>query len=754
MNNSTDRAELRKRLLANGYRPLPLLDKGIRIKGWSTVEIDDDWLAQYARSGRYKNTGIRCDDLIAFDIDVNDEDLADDIEEKIEKICGPSEYCRVGRWPRRLLLYRLVGDPIRSARSGKFDSHQVELLAGSGRQFAAFGIHPSTGEPYKWEGLNPQYHGIDKVPELEGWIAKECMERIEQLFDSRGYRRDTEGSEYGRTGAIEYDLLPGTLVEVDGNEMTWAELKPQLTEKGVFGNIEREDGTIGDSDGVKFQLAKGSGQPIAHDFPRDVTHHEAMVAIAIPDAPQGALFTAPVIDQRDALEVLIDDYVLFYDQTVRMVAEPTFVMQLAGFKTATKHEWVRIIKADGTPKDMQAVDAWVNNFKTKRAHVAQLRPDHPREVMLHQGKRVVFNTYREPQHPDRGGEIELFIQFLTHLIPSRAERELFLDWLALKVINPSWRMHGFVMVTKEFGTGRGTLFQIVEKLFGMEYVKSMDYDDLIGHTSQSTYNDYFADSLIVTVGEVFEKTEHKSDWEARKIAYERLKSICEPIARPMHIKRKYGRNSTEMVYASLLVSSNHDDALAIEPGDRRLIVIDNTTTRLVDVPQLDNWIHRWHEDPANLGRLYRWLGQRAIDGVRYDPFGAPPDTAAKRRMVDAGQSDLDHLFDWFLDECKGDVCVHYQWEQFARRKQLESDELELPSGDKLKRGMLAIMAKRGVRFDHLGNRQMRIDGKRERPWIIRNFEHWKCHEIAADIAAEVLKNGPVQADVTPLKPER
>ena len=120
MAHSNKRHELRKQLLANGYRPLPLVDKGIRIPGWTRAEIDTEWIEQFRRSGAYQNTGIRCDDLIAFDIDVTDEDLADEIEDYIENTVGPTDLCRVGYWPKRLLLYRATVPCERSARTGKY----------------------------------------------------------------------------------------------------------------------------------------------------------------------------------------------------------------------------------------------------------------------------------------------------------------------------------------------------------------------------------------------------------------------------------------------------------------------------------------------------------------------------------------------------------------------------------------------------------------------------------------------------------
>ena len=115
-NSSTERQELRNTLLSNGYHPLPAGSKGVYIKGWSRVDLTPEWLDDFRRRGNWSNTGLRCDDLLAFDIDVTDISLSDMCEELIERELGATEFCRVGRWPKRLLLYRLDGEPTLSAR--------------------------------------------------------------------------------------------------------------------------------------------------------------------------------------------------------------------------------------------------------------------------------------------------------------------------------------------------------------------------------------------------------------------------------------------------------------------------------------------------------------------------------------------------------------------------------------------------------------------------------------------------------------
>jgi hypothetical protein len=91
--------------------------------------------------------------VVAFDVDVLDRELVDQIVALIAQKLGPTPLVRVGRAPKVLLVYRP------ECRLKKLQTPElffpdgtkakVELL-GDGQQFVADGIHPDTGKPYTW----------------------------------------------------------------------------------------------------------------------------------------------------------------------------------------------------------------------------------------------------------------------------------------------------------------------------------------------------------------------------------------------------------------------------------------------------------------------------------------------------------------------------------------------------------------------------------------------------------------------------
>jgi len=155
----TGYAALAARLLDNGYAPLPILPgtKRPSPNRWASVGIDEALIAEWSATWPTAGIGLRTGHLIAIDIDIEDPELAHRIGAEAERLLGPT-LVRVGRWPRRLLIYR-TDIPFSKRRAGP-----VEVL-GLGQQFVAFAVHPDTGRPYEWvTGESPAEVPLQDLP--------------------------------------------------------------------------------------------------------------------------------------------------------------------------------------------------------------------------------------------------------------------------------------------------------------------------------------------------------------------------------------------------------------------------------------------------------------------------------------------------------------------------------------------------------------------------------------------------------------
>ena len=105
-----------------------------------TTENEVDIWGDWPEAG----IGIAAGRVIGIDIDVlHSASIAHEIEALAKRMLGDTPAVRIGRAPKRLLVYRAV-QPFAG-----FKYPPIEVL-GTGQQFIAYGIHPETGKPYDW----------------------------------------------------------------------------------------------------------------------------------------------------------------------------------------------------------------------------------------------------------------------------------------------------------------------------------------------------------------------------------------------------------------------------------------------------------------------------------------------------------------------------------------------------------------------------------------------------------------------------
>ncbi|MEG3640707.1 PriCT-2 domain-containing protein [Magnetococcus sp. PR-3] len=144
------------RLVAAGFPILPiapghkypgsyLQSKWTPYKGWNkhasraTTEHELAIWKQWPDAG----IGIPGGMVAGIDIDVEDETVSLQLEQLAIQLLGTTPAVRIGRAPKRLLVYR-TDTPFKGIKK-----HPLEVLC-LGQQFVAYAIHPDTGKPYQW----------------------------------------------------------------------------------------------------------------------------------------------------------------------------------------------------------------------------------------------------------------------------------------------------------------------------------------------------------------------------------------------------------------------------------------------------------------------------------------------------------------------------------------------------------------------------------------------------------------------------
>lgn len=173
-------------LIANGYALLPIAP-GTKKPGqfkrglwadypdWNrhaqrpTTDVEIATWSSWPECG----IGIVGGAVAAIDIDIaEDADLALRIEALAREKLGDTPALRIGRAPKRLLVYRTKA-PFKGLKR-----HPLEVLC-LGQQFVAYAVHPDTGAPYAWPEDGLADVDIGSLPEI---TAEAAMAFLDEAY--------------------------------------------------------------------------------------------------------------------------------------------------------------------------------------------------------------------------------------------------------------------------------------------------------------------------------------------------------------------------------------------------------------------------------------------------------------------------------------------------------------------------------------------------------------------------------------------
>lgn len=768
MNARIDRTAIRLKLYQNGYTPLANRNKMCLIRGWSTLDVTPELLKskEWARS-RFQDTGLRCGDIIALDWDIDDKDLLNDLLDAVieEGIIEESPFVRIGKPPRELWVYR-TRDKIGKRTTGHFmpvnpgeeigSGYAVEIL-GKGCQFAAFGQRDEK-TAYQWPAASPLDHAYMDLPEITLAQCEQIKTFAEEFFLSRGLERKSPGGGTDKGYTHVYDLTEDMEFEVkDMGTLTYHELVEALrinpdevlrakadTFRPTSGSwacmVSLSNGSLCISDHGTYT----SHYPVADDSARSLHALGATLAALTakptvqsvevnPELANLPLDPTKTFDEN--LVVALDRYVYVeHDNLICDLLDTSFAMQPQHFRDLTAPYYTEEQGPRGGNKLVRLADQWMQHAKRRQVRTVALRPDRPTPLYIEDGG-VHLNIYRPNPLPETG-EPRPGFEFLERLLPVESERRYFTQWLSQKVLNPSIRGPGIIMVAHNtYGTGRGSLVQLLRRMFSPRLVRNINFDTLSGRTYQSQYNEWLTDSLIVAVDEAQETTSNVSRWQTRSNAYEKLKEIVDPGTQFLDVVRKGRPNGPGMTFASILVMTNHMDSLVLPQNDRRFFICENGAPQ---EPSYWEQFHAWLAKPENVGAFVAAL--RKTDLTGYNPYAVPPMTAAKADMVDSNLSEMDRLLEQAMASFSNTLLCK---EQVLLRVEdiLEETNVELPDDW---RRIAERMFGRATRRVEEG--RVKIDNKVR---TIRSIGRVPPAAMQSEEAMiqEVLSNGPVERPI-------
>ena len=149
------------------------------------------WSVRYPQ---WQNTSARCDGIVGIDVDVPDKAVAEQIRQEVIGHFLTLFPTRVGNPPKFLMTFR-TPEPFAKLWTDKYrlpggGDARVEVLA-NGQQFVAFGIHPKTGEPYRWFNRSPETVPVAELPEVTRDQVVEFLRAVEVILAAQpGWKVD------------------------------------------------------------------------------------------------------------------------------------------------------------------------------------------------------------------------------------------------------------------------------------------------------------------------------------------------------------------------------------------------------------------------------------------------------------------------------------------------------------------------------------------------------------------------------------
>lgn len=798
MNDQTDNTTaLRLQLLANGYTPLPNVGKTTYLEGWPKVEVTPELLRKWGRRHkRWADTGIRIQDgLAVIDLDV-DHALAIDLLAALDAafpalsltLCRYGKgykvalFCRTAEPFTRIHTYRVTAPGETVEEHG---THCVEIFGGaSPRQFGAFGAHTRDEDgnvviSYSWAAydeadneISPLTVALADLPEFdkqtffaiagfcERWLlehgftqvmlTKSGESEVERVFDLTDDMlfEDNEGDDNVPLATVRDKAKAG----VEGYRVSASFIEPGRQHSRTRCLVGRAHGgelTIWDSaTGVTHMEASLSPANAVERQEKTDTLAAKLKRLAEHENERKTKRRARLSSEDDHLTAsgkLLQTHAWCPQQQLGVVpiyaTSTTEGMTLANFRT-TMLPWCGIeIGERGGEKKINPVDLWSSSKERVTVEGLRMRPDMPRPLYEERGKKFI-NTYSPELHDETGGDPWGGQALLEQLLPDPVERAWFTQWLAYKWLHPEVPGPAVLMVARGFGTGRGTLGDLVKHMFGRQYVSTIGFDHFAGRTYQSQYTEWQADALVVIVNES-STADNGSSFRTKHDTYERLKETVDPRVQERTIVAKGAKAYKALVFASYLIFTNNPDALPLPAEDRRFWVGTNGAPR---EPEFWDSINDWMAVPANVAAFTRWLEE--VDLSSYDPYKKPPHTRAKAGMVDMNASDLDRAFEEALSLLPGRVIVPEQVVMMIRELRTRSgydlpDRWEITAKKMVYAKLIKIGLKDGPGY------VVKFGGKKFRTYARTDAEAKKWENPSYNTHGEAALNGDPSASKSP-----
>ena len=675
-------------LYKGGYDVLPLVpgEKRPALPNWTKIKIDEKEFPVWGmRTGT--GVGLRCGNgLVALDFDIYDRDVADAFRRDYR-----GEIVRTGQPPKFLVPFQPAGGLPTKKQKITFEDilgtrHAVELLV-KGQQFVAYGKHPDTGKDYHYSSGDIVNAPINSLHVLTSNELFDVFRTFAALATDAGWQLVSNTLADAINGAGPDDQPPGAIDSIDNYkpplDLTHEQISQILAKVdpteydswlrvGMALHHQFQGAAIGLKAWDKWSRRTGAGNYTAGactakwgSFGTDGAGIRSTITFATLIKDTDFKIENPVLRDRpvasgkvpgeaDTLTAFLSRYAFMPEgNAVLDLNRPvdSALLEIAAFRnlTAGQRQEVDCPVSRQNPEGVRLEPIhkfWLCDSKRLTVEGSGYWPGSMERLVSAPDGRLWLNTAHFPDWAavlaGSGGSnhkaslIQPVLDHLEYLMPNPDERAWFVGWLAFQVQRPHQRCKVTPLhISLAHGTGRGWIVSLIEQLLGKWNVTSTTMAELCGEGSAGAYHDYFDKSLVCTIGEVYEggKRFTISDLLRDKLTENRL-----------NVNLKYGGKGTRDIHTNFFWMSNHNDAVVLPPGDRRVYVIGGPSVEQ-SASYYDS-LYSWLAVDLNVAVLYSWLAASDLSGFEWQ---RAPMSSAKRQMRVFNQTDTEGLFMDFIE---------------------------------------------------------------------------------------------------------
>ncbi|TMJ14241.1 MAG: hypothetical protein E6G94_10040 [Alphaproteobacteria bacterium] len=552
---------------------------------------------------------------------------------------------------------------------------KVEIL-GENRQFVAWGEHRDTHAPYQWEN---KPRAPEDFPEIMLDDLKAALVEIENEFHTKhGIRRVSGGANTallrptGDAGQIVGDQQEVTaLLELIPNDQKFFEYEEWL--RLGLALINASQGAAWGRDlwvswsnqvhqdmGESYPARKWDENPPSLNGPLGlwwlrkearerapsrvaaIAYDTAQIDDAEVEASAIAMSGQPLMPSIFAGWAYIPTQLRFFRFQDRMLyTEQGFNRVYQPFLDQLKLEAGITSRA----KDITPSFLYLNDPRRTLVNNLTYHPGEDRLVLTRDRHRLA-NTWQPgfqlTHHGVTRQAIKLFLDQCKLVLLTDENVEYFIRWAAFVVQHPNRKPNWGWLISTTPGLGKDWLLKFLRWAVGDRNHVSAT----IGMV-QSAFTDYLEHKLI-TVSETHQQTSAKGKSPAD--VYNQLKEYLACPPDHIMVNRKHQAPYAIPNLSAWVFLSNYRVPLYLEPGDRRLLVVDNMDT---PKPPKEHYERLWAYLDTNKDLVASFFMEFPLTDADIRLIEGPaPDTQAKGVLITANQNPLDTAVAEFIEEMK------------------------------------------------------------------------------------------------------